>query len=103
MPNGESSILLSRIHAIGARNLFRWDVRMVCGLGVLGCVIPSRTPSLKSGRLEEQGATVEVCGPVEHSTLLRNKFRAPTASFRLRGRHRFNGLQSRAIGYGVTG
>jgi hypothetical protein len=74
---------LIRIHAIGARNLFRWDVRTVCGLRVLGCVIPFRTPSLKRGRLEEGGATVEDCGPLEHSTLLRNKFRAPTASFRL--------------------
>src|SRR6185436_1421615 len=45
----------------------------VCRLGILGCVIPFSTPSLKSGRQEEQGATVEVCGPLEHSTLLRNK------------------------------
>ena len=37
--------------------------------GALGCVILSRTPSLKSSRLEEQSATEEVCGPVEHSTL----------------------------------
>jgi antitoxin (DNA-binding transcriptional repressor) of toxin-antitoxin stability system len=94
---------LSRIHAIGARNLFRWDVRTVCGLGVLGCVIPSRTPSLKSGRLEEQGATVEVCGPVEHSTLLRNKFRAPTASFRLRASgFRRLGLEKIGVGAGCV-
>ena len=80
--------LLNRIHAIGARNLFRWDVRTVCGLGGFGLRHPIENPVTEGGCQEEQGATVEDCGPAEHSTLLRNKFRAPTASFRL-GRLRF--------------
>ena len=39
---------------------------------------------LRLGRVFTTGGTVEVCGPVEHSTFLRNKFRAPTASIRLK-------------------
>jgi hypothetical protein len=56
---------------------------MVCGLG-FGLRHPIQNPVSEEWRLEAQGAIVEVCGPVGHSTLLRNKFRAPTGAFQLR-------------------
>ena len=51
-PVGHRQSPLSRIHAIGARNLFRRDVRTPRGLRVWCCAIPSRTQSLKSDGLK---------------------------------------------------
>ena len=76
----------SGIHAVGARNSFLVDPKTPQGLWPRRHARLSITRSLENDQREEKGDTVEISSPVGHSTPLRNEFRAPIESFRLRVR-----------------
>src|SRR2546422_1825181 len=85
--HGEQMIgpwVMNRIHAIGARKLFRSDVRTPRGHRVDFRAVLSKTQSLNRDRRPEQDTGSEFRCQLGSSTLLRNEFRAPTASLRMK-------------------